>query len=353
VTPSSTPPPPADTWSSNATLAEIADRLAGAKRIAILTHAKPDGDAVGSSIALTRALAHRGIPATPVFLGPWAARFDPLIPPTRVIHEHHNCFADPALTSADTVVIVDTGSWNQVADARAYIEPRHASAIVIDHHSHGDPAIAAMRHIDPTAAAAVELICAVAKRLLGIDSPAKLPKDVAEPLYLGLATDTGWFKYPNTTSHTLRLAADLMDAGVDADRIFQISEQGDTVSRLYLIERALASLQILDGGRGAIMCLTKSDFDATGASEDEYGGIIDLPKAIGSVRVIALLTEVEPALTKVSFRSKAAFNGSEEVDVNILAQRFGGGGHKHAAGAKIRLPLAEAADAVAAAIAAS
>ncbi len=337
---------PGDDWSSNATLVEIADRLVGAKRVVVLTHAKPDGDAVGSSLALARALLLRGIEAIPVYLGPWPSRFDPLIAPTRVIHERHNWSADPAVTEADTVVIVDTGSWSQVADARAFIEPRRDSTIVIDHHSHGDPEIAAVRHVDSAAAAAAELIAVVAMRLAGVDSPKKLAREIAEPLYLGMSTDTGWFKYPNTTSRTLRLAADLMDAGVDADRLYQISEQGDTLARLRLMERALASLTLFDEDRAAIMSLSRTDFAATGATDDEYGGFIDLPKAIASVRVMALLTEVEPGLTKVSFRSKAALNGSEEVDVNLVAQQFGGGGHKHAAGAKIKMPLAQAVRAV-------
>lgn len=341
---------PRDTWTSNATLEQIGDRLVRCEKVAVLTHAKPDGDAVGSVLGIARSLLHRGIAATPVFLGPWAARFDPLLPPTRVIHENSGCFEDPALVDADAVVIVDTGSWNQVADARAYIEPRREIAIVIDHHQHGDPEMAATRHVDASAAAAAELVHVVAKRILGVRSAAGLPKDVSEALYLGIATDTGWFKYPNTTSRTLRLAADLMDAGVDADRLFQISEQGDTPARLRLIERALASLRLIDGDRGAIMCLSRADFADSGATDDESGGIIDLPKAIGTVKVIALLTELEPALTKVSFRSKAAINGADEVDVNKMAQRFGGGGHKHAAGAKIRKPLAEAADDIAAAM---
>ena len=340
-------------WVSNATLPEIVERLASAKRIAILTHAKPDGDAVGSAVGLARVLAHKSIKATPVFLGPWLSRFDPLIPPTRIVHEHHKCFADPEIVGADTVVIVDTGSWSQVAGARAFIEPRRDSTIVIDHHSHGDPEIAAMRHIDPTAAAAAELIAVVGMGLLDLPSASRLPKDVAEALYLGIATDTGWFKYPNTTSRTMRLAADLMDAGVDADRLFQISEQGDSPARLRLIEKALASLRFIDGDRGAVMSLSREDFDAAGAAEDEYGGIIDLPKSIGSVRVIALVTELEPGLVKVSFRSKASIAGSEEIDVNVIAQQFGGGGHKHAAGAKIRQPLDQAVEAVARAISAA
>ena len=356
------PSPTPEPWGSSATLAEIADRLARAKRIAVLTHSKPDGDAIGSSLALARALIHTGksvrqggdgggvVVATPLYLGPWPSRFDPLIPPTRIVQEHHACWSEPGLIDADAVAIVDTGSWNQVADARPYIEAHRDVTVVIDHHPHGDGDIAPVRHVDPSAAAAAELIAVVAMRLLGIDSARKLPRDVAEPLYLGIATDTGWFKYPSTTSRTLRLAADLMDAGVDADRLFQMSEQGDTPARLRLIQKALSSLKLIDHDRAAIMCLSKADFAEAGASDDEYGGIIDLPKAVGTVRAIVLLTELEPGLTKASFRSKASLTGNDEVDVNLLAQRFNGGGHKHAAGAKIRMPIGEAADAIARAL---
>jgi phosphoesterase RecJ-like protein len=329
----------ATTWTTNATAADIVERLQAAQRIAVLTHAKPDGDALGSTLAVTRAMHIAGMQATPLYIGPWPSRFDPLLGDTHVVHEHHGCWDKPPMSDADCFLITDTGSWNQIADARTSIEGRAADTIIIDHHRHGDAEIADRRLIDTHAAAACEIVADLCCLLLGVSLPSQLPPAVAEPLYLGIATDTGWFRYSNLRPQTLRLAADLLDAGVDADRLFQISDQNDPPARLELMRKALASLELHDNARVAVMVLTQADFEAAGASLDEASGIIDMPKSVGAVRVVALLTEVDGTLSKVSLRSKA---GEDPVDVNLVAQQFGGGGHKHAAGAKIKAPIDEA-----------
>lgn len=329
-------------YESNATLRQIADRLRIARRVVLLTHSKPDGDAVGSTLALARTLDRLKIEAVPIYLPPWPTRMNPIVGRTRVIHESHGCWEQPWLESVDTIGILDTGSWVQIADAKPWLASRTSRAVLVDHHSHGDGDIAGMRHIHPASASACELVAELCGILLEITDRRRFPLEIAEPLYLGLATDTGWFRYSNMKPDTLRLAADLIEAGVDANRLYRTVEQADTPSRLELIRRALDSLELLDGNRAAMMTVTRADVAACQASQDEVGGLTDLPQTIGSVRVIAVLTEVEEKLTKVSLRSKAADPGQREVDVNVLAHRFGGGGHVHAAGAKIRLPLADA-----------
>lgn len=327
----------ANAWISNASIEEVAERLKGARRVVILTHSKPDGDAVGSTLALARALACLEIKATPAYLDPWPARFDPIVGSTPIVREHAGMWDSAALKDPDLIVIVDTGSWNQVADARQFIQARMGRTIVVDHHGHGDITDGTMRHINVSYAAACEPVARICSLLLGAKLKS-LPPDVAEPLYLGIASDTGWFRYSNTTAQTFRLAAALIDAGANADRIFQIAEQSDSPERILLMQRALSSLRLLDDNRVAVMTLRRKDFEETGTTDDEAGGLIDLPRSVGTVRVTLLATEVEPALTKVSFRSKA---GDDEIDVNLIAQRFDGGGHKHAAGAKIKATVDE------------
>lgn len=337
-------------YSSNATLAQIAQRLAAASRIAIFTHSKPDGDAVGSTLALARTLAMLGKSASPVYLPPWSARFDALIGATPVIHERHGIWTDAALTSADACAVLDTGSWSQLADAKAFLSPRRESTVLVDHHAHGDGDVAALRHIDTRAASACELVAELCRLLLAAASFRELPGEIAAPLYLGVATDTGWFRYSNTRPATLRLAADLIDAGVDHNRLYRTIEQSDSPRRLLLTQRALASLEYLASDRAALMSITKRDIEECNATQDELGGLTDLPQAVGSVRVVAVLTEVEPRLTKASFRSKAPDPGQPLIDVNKIAQTFGGGGHIQAAGAKLQLPLAQAREQVRAAL---
>lgn len=328
-------------YTSNATLPQVVDRLRGASRVLLLTHSKPDGDAIGCTLGLARTLARLGVEAVPLYLPPWPARFDKVVGPTRVMIEHKGTWDDPWLREVDVVAVLDTGSWNQLADAKPWLQGRADRAVIVDHHAHGDADIASMRHIDPSSASASELVADVCRGLLRLDSCRRLPVEIAEPLYLGAATDTGWFRYSNMKPATLRLAADLIDAGVDHNRLYRTVEQADTPHRLELMRRALASLELLDQDRAAMISITKADIAACHASQDEVGGLTDLPQSIGSVRLIAVLTELEERLTKVSLRSKAADDGQLEIDVNAMANAFGGGGHLHAAGAKIKLPLAE------------
>lgn len=329
-------------YSTNASIADIAAFLRRQRRLALLTHAKPDGDAVGSTLALARTLKRLNIEAWPVYLGPWSPRFDPIVASTPVIFEKHGCFTAAPLAEIDAAAVVDTGSWKQLADARAWLEPRSANAAIIDHHAHGDGDVAALRHIDATFASACELVAEVCRLLLGAASAAALPPDVAEALYLGIATDTGWFKYSSVKPRTLRLAADLIEAGVDHNRLYRWIEQNESPRRLLLLCKALSSLEYHADSRIALMTLTKAEIDESGASQDEIGGLTDLPQMVGSVRAVAVITELEPNLTKVSLRSKASEPGDPVFDVNKVGQVLGGGGHVHAAGAKIHLPLIEA-----------
>ncbi|MDX2115419.1 MAG: DHH family phosphoesterase [Planctomycetota bacterium] len=333
-------------YASNCTLEELAARLKSVQSAVILTHSKPDGDAFGSTLALARTLHTLGARATPLYLAPRQPRIEIVVAPTHVLHEGKGCFERPEVASADAVVICDTGSWSQLAAAREFLQPRRERTMIIDHHAHGDAEIAALRHVEPRAASTCELMARLCGLLLNVPSAARFPPDIAEPLYLGVATDTGWFRYSSMTSATLRLAADLVDAGVDHNRLYRRIEQADTISRLRIIERALASLELIDDGRAAVMSISLRDVAETGASQDEVGGLTDLPQTLASVRVVAVLNELEGGITKASFRSKAAEPGAPVIDVNALAQTFGGGGHRHAAGAKIAMPLEQARKAV-------
>ena len=330
-------------WTGNATLADAAARLRGAGRVVVTTHAKPDGDAVGSVLACVRTLRRAGADATALFLALWFERFDPFVRGTPVVRAPEgDAGAIAALGGPDAVLICDTGSWAQLRDARAWLEPLRERAIVIDHHPTGDEEVAATRVIDPSAAAACEMACDLCVDLLGVASARDLPLEVAEPLYLGIATDTGFFRYSNTTGRTMRLAADLLEAGVDQSFVLRISEQSDRPARLRLIARALASIEFLDDGRVAVMSLSHEDFAQSGADLDDAGGLTDLAQSVESVRAVAVLTELEPGVTKVSMRSKPPAPGEKDADVSSVARALGGGGHVRAAGVRLEEPLGEA-----------
>lgn len=332
-------------WETNATAEELAAIMRSAKRVTCLTHGKPDGDAAGSTLAIARSMRQAGVDARICYVGPaprWLAEvaggtpFEVATPGVQARPSHDG--------EPDLIVITDTGSWTQLADVREWLTGKRDRVIIMDHHLHGDGEIARWRYIQQRDAASTQVIAPVCEAILGVPA-AKFPIDVATPLYLGLATDTQWFRLSNVTPPTMRLGADLLEAGVNHTGLYEIIEQRDTPGRWKLMGRALSSLELIDNGRVAMMHLTLKDFDESGADRNDTGGFADMVQHIESVRVAVVLTESdtapgEPPVTKVSMRSKP---GANAVDVNALTRKLGGGGHARAAGAKmIGVDIAEA-----------
>lgn len=340
MTSRSAPPPPLEqspTYLGNMSAADVAQCLRACKNVLVLTHTKPDGDALGSCLALVRSLRIAGVQACARVYPPVPHVFDDMAKPGEVtLASGQGQSRDAA--AFDRIVVVDTGSWSQIGPASEIVRGNPDRTIIIDHHVNGHAEMAQARLIDAAMPAACEIVAEVVKQLLDVRSAAALPIEVAEPIYLGIATDTGWFRHPSVLPSTMRLAADLLDAGVDQNALYQRTEQADRPSRLALAQRALASLQYFAKGSGAAMVLHHADFAASGSQLDETGGLIDLPLSVGAVRVAVLLYETEPGRTRISMRSKA---GDHPVDVNRIAQQFGGGGHKHAAGARAEQPATD------------
>lgn len=340
------------TWSTNTTLEQIAARLRTKKKIVVLTHVKPDGDAAGSTLALVRALntPRPWVPANRAeawYFGPtppWLADVAGDTP-YRVLGED----GPPQVDGVDGVVVLDTGSWTQLEAVHDWLAPRREMTTIVDHHMQGDPDVAAERYIDTSAAAACQPVADLCRLILEAPDRTQLPTPVAEALYMGLATDTGWFRHSNVSREVMVTAGDLLKAGADHVRLYQLLEQRETVTRLKLLSRALASLELHDQDRLAVMTLTKQDFAECGAQPGESGGFVDFGQSIATVEVTCLLTEVTAAeyglgldsttpVTKVSLRSKAT---GHQVDVNQVARGLGGGGHVRAAGARTTKSIEE------------
>lgn len=339
-------------YASNSTLESIAQRLRHARSVLVLTHLKPDGDAIGSSIALVRALNL----TTPAGLPPRAkAWYSGPFPPWQsdVVKNTPHALIDPKQgpdrhADFEAIVVIDTGSWTQLEPFADFLKGRAEETIIVDHHRQGHPEIADTRFIEPNFAAACQPAAELCRLILGLPSLGKLPVEVATPLYLGICTDTGWFRHSNVSPTVLHTAAELIEAGVNHTGLYQLIEQRDTLGRQKLLSRALASLTLELSGRVGVMSLTKADFAESKAEPGESGGFIDFPSSIPTVRVSVLLTEGsdwqssaeggDPAeakrkiITKISMRSK---EGTNAVDVNAVAQEFGGGGHIRAAGARL------------------
>ncbi|MBA4120553.1 MAG: hypothetical protein C0513_07645 [Isosphaera sp.] len=336
--------PAHEPYAPNAGPTRIAQRLRDARRVVILTHVKPDGDAVGSSLALARTLLERGAHAEAWYLGPFPPWLDEVAAGTPVRKLSADNLGTDALPEPDAVAVVDTGAWSQVDALGPWLRQRAAMAALVDHHRHGSNDAAALRWIDPGYAAAAEMIAEVVTHTLGLGADAPLPAGVARAIYMGLATDTGWFKFSSTTPRTLRLAARLMESGAAHTELYEMLEQRHPAGRPRLLGRALGSLRMIAGGRVAAMSLRQQDFADCDAKAEDVGGFAEQPMAIAGVRAVVIFTEMtrpgHPSpVVKASLRSRPGTPRAPAVDVSAIAARFGGGGHVHAAGVRFAATL--------------
>ncbi len=331
---------------SNTTVQHIAQRIRAATKIVLTTHVKPDGDAFGAVLALERGLKTVGQCAEIWLMGPLETSLRALAAQTPLQFIENAAPGD----DCDLVIVADTGAWSQLGPIETWLRARYAHVIVVDHHVRGDD-VGALRLIDPSAASTTQMLVAILEAL-GCEITGGTG-GVAEALFVGLATDTGWFRYQAAGADAMRLAARLIDLGVDKTRLYQLIEETSRPQRLALEARALASLEYLNDGAVAVMTLRPQDFEETGGSIDDLSNLVNDPMSVGSVRASILLVQREPKRTKISFRSKPSTSRAtqgEPIDVNKLAQRFGGGGHFHAAGARVETDIDAARAAVIAAL---
>lgn len=318
-------------YESNITLQVAAQKMRVAKSIVVTTHAKPDGDAFGSVIALCEVLKRQGTDVTALFMPPIPPGLMSLTGELQITLFREG----DKLPDAELYVVVDTGAWSQVSPIREQLAPHLDKTLVIDHHISGDIE-AAHRYINSKAAACCEIIAQFVDELI-----AHVFEDsvVANALYVGIATDTGWFRFSNTRPQTHELAAKLIAAGVDHADLYARSEQTERPEKLKLMIRALSSLELLNGNKAAVMVLRKNDFTETGAFPEETERFVDIPQMVATVQVVVLICEpLDDSPIRISFRSKP---GPSAINVADLAANFNGGGHARAAGAKCKGTLDE------------
>ncbi len=295
---------------ANISLQQAAALLRSHGRIRILTHQSPDGDTLGSAGALCLGLRALGKQAQFVCADPIPAKYDAMLGSIA-----------PQAFEPDLIVAVDVADAALLGDGLA--EYAQCTDLCLDHHG-SNTGWARATVVDAAAAAACEVIAA----LLGLLGAARTPA-IANCLYTGLCTDTGCFRYSNTTPRTLRLAAELMEDGANAAEInlqmFEIKSQG----RLRLERAALEHLTYAFGGQAALLVLTRHTLDEVGARDEDLEGLASLPRNIEGVRVGFTLKERTPGEFRISVRSDASVNAS------ALCRTLGGGGHPCAAGCKL------------------
>jgi len=291
----------------------------------VITHRRPDGDALGAQVAMALALRRRG-------LEPQVVLFEPFPPRYALLESAVKWYLwdetrDVLGTECDAVVILDTCSVSQLEPIAEYLA-RAPRTLVIDHHATRD-AIGTregdLRVFDETAAATC-LIVAEWLRAVGVSIDGMM----ATALFTGIATDCGWFRFSNTDARALRVVTKLVEAGAEPSAIHRTIYQQDQPSKLRLIARMLDGLQLHADGRLVVMALRPADFAAVGADDSMTEDLVNEATRLGCAEAVVLFTEPSDGEIRVNFRSK------QKLDVSSLATRFGGGGHARAAGARLR-----------------
>lgn len=312
---------------------KFVERVRRHQRYVLTSHVKPDCDALGSELGLSAVLESLGkqvriVNADPV---PQHLKF---IDPQDRIEVLGQTVAAADLADREVVIILDTSSWQQLGAMADVVRTLRAQRLIIDHHVSQDD-LGGELFKDTQAEATGALVVQAADAL---QAPLNLP--AAEALFCAVATDTGWFRFASTTGNTFRLAGRLVDLGVQPAHLYNLLYEQETLARVQLSGEIFSRAQCELGGRLVHSAALRQDFEKTGALASDTENLINDMLAIYGTEVAVLFVEQPQGGVKASFRSRGP------VDVSRVAEKFGGGGHRAAAGAFLNQPLATARDRV-------
>src|SRR5437899_3561846 len=307
----------------NCTFAKINSALREHERFAVLGHVRPDGDALGSQLALALSLKQLGKDVRV-----WNE--DGMLEKYSFLARAQSLTKPPSGPEEVNVAIaLDTAIQNRLGTAFQAIRTAKIW-INIDHHP-SNPGYGDLVYVDPTAPATGQILFELIKS-------ERLPFDraIAENLYVAISTDTGSFQYPNTTARTFEIAAELVRVGLNVGAISQQVYENYPRRRIELLRELLSTMRFNSDGRVASFALTLKTATERGVIPEDNEGLIDHLRAIRGVLVAVFFEELADGKVRVSMRSK-----SEKVNVCAICEKFGGGGHVLAAGARVRGSLAE------------
>ena len=303
-----------------------------AQNVVVCGHIRPDGDTLGGCLALKRALEKLGKNVLAI------DGYD--VPPSfAFLDKNHEIRKISELSdderrfieTADALVAVDVSVPAQLGpDAVPIFEAFQKTVVVIDHHE-GESDYGDVKCVDPRVDSAGSLVFE-AIDALGVEKS----YDIAFPLYVAIATDTGMFRFSSTKSGTFERAAALVDAGVKVDEVYRLTMEQDSFGRFKLLGIAARNCVSFLDGRGVLMALSLADFEEAGAIPPDSEDLVNEPLCVAGMEVSVIAIEQKDGTVKASFRSRCA------LDCSKLAREFGGGGHKKAAGATLRCGLDEA-----------
>jgi phosphoesterase RecJ-like protein len=308
---------------SAATFDQIGQALREHQRFAVLSHVRPDGDALGSQLAMALSLRNLGKDARI-----WNE--DGMLEKYSFLPNADLLTKPPAQPEdVDVVLALDTAIQNRLGNTVASIKSAKVW-INIDHHP-SNPGYGDLVYIDPHAPATGQILFELIR-----DQNLPIDRAIAENLYVAISTDTGSFQYPNTTARTLEIAAELVRAGVDVGKISQLTYENYPRRRVELLRDLLGTMRFDANGRVASFSLTVASARKLGVLPEDNEGLIDHLRAIRGVIVAIFFEELADGKVRVSMRSK-----SDKVNVCAICEKFGGGGHVLAAGARVKGMLAD------------
>ena len=307
----------------------LTDILRQAERVLIPLHVSPDGDSMGSALAMAWACRQLGAEPVVVSADPIPEKYQFLLGDEPILSP------DNSRGSYDLLLLLDCSSLDRIGRARDLIPTKQPIRIAtIDHHAQAG-GLGDWVWMDPSAAAPAEMILDWMETV-----PLVPPAEVARALYTAIATDTGFFAFSNTKPETLARAARLLRSGVSPDEVASAIQASRRLGELRILGRTLQHLQTNEADTVIWSYLTAEDFEQCEADAEDTESLIQVLRTLKSAEVALMFTEYRDHKTKISFRSRGA------VDVSVVAALFGGGGHQRAAGASLRMSLDRALDQV-------
>ena len=298
------------------TVTRIIEEIRQHKSICVVGHQRPDGDCVGSQLALSWALQNEGFDVT-------CWNQDPIPQKLRFLDPKGLLKTPTGKREFDCVIAVDSASYDRIGDVASHIEARKV-LINIDHHAsntrYGD-----INWVAPNEPSSGELIYRLLK-----GARWSIKREIADCLFTAISTDTGSFQYPTTRPSTYEIAGDLVDKGANLAVICDEVYQSYPLSRVKLLKHVYNHFKLTNENEIAYFWLRPKDYQRTGATRDDTEGLIDHIRDIDPVIVACLFEELETEVVRISLRSKSPL-----VNVGNIAAQFQGGGHKAAAGATI------------------
>jgi len=303
-------------------LTEAGRILSAAERVVLTTHVNADADGVGSEAALLAWLVARGVAVSVVNPTPLPEALRWILPAGAEVLDADSGGGRSALRDADRVAVLDTSERARIEPLAELLDP--ARTLVIDHHPAGDAVVGEWALQDPAAAATGELIFDLITLAGG-----PWNQDIVRGIYVALVSDTGSFRYANTSPRALAIAALMVARGADPEAVYHRLFGSAPRRRLELLREALDTFDTEAESGLSWMIVTREMIARAGAGPDDFEGLIEHVRTLEGTEVAILFTGTEDGVTKISFRS----NGS--ADVRRIARRFGGGGHVKAAGARV------------------